>query len=67
MFHLTSFLTIVYSLLPTMTGIEIFGVVAGVIGFVPLIREVHNALIMVCDHCQPLCPDWNNLLARWER
>ena len=34
----------------SMSGFEIFGVVAGVIGVVPLVREVRNALIMVCDH-----------------
>jgi hypothetical protein len=34
-----------------MSGFEIFGVVAGVAGFVPLVRGVRSALMMVWEHC----------------
>jgi hypothetical protein len=33
-----------------MSGFEIFGIVASVIGFVPLVYEVRSALFMVCEH-----------------
>jgi hypothetical protein len=37
-----------------MSGFEIFGVVAGVVGFVPLLRGVQSTLTMVCEHCYVL-------------